>query len=106
MEILLKSVQKKFVSEKGRELEVLKKVGETINNEEFADYDYHDMIVLGDKEWKRRRFLRFRRFSKMFFDICCFFEISLKMQGLLSKIFEISKIFKDFLRYLLFFEIS
>ena len=28
MEILLKSVQKKFVSEKGRELEVLKKVGE------------------------------------------------------------------------------
>ena len=27
----------------------------TINNEEFADYDYHDMIVLGDKEWKRRR---------------------------------------------------
>ena len=36
MEILLKSVQKKFVSEKGRELEVLKKVRETINNEEFV----------------------------------------------------------------------
>ena len=27
----------------------------TINNEEFADYDYHDMIVLGDEEWKRQR---------------------------------------------------
>ena len=36
MEILLKSVQKKFVSEKGRELVVLKKVGDTINNEEFV----------------------------------------------------------------------
>ena len=36
MEILLKSVQKKFVSEKGRELEVLKKVKEKINNEEFV----------------------------------------------------------------------
>ena len=36
MEIFLKSIQKKFVSEKGRELEVLKKVRETINNEEFV----------------------------------------------------------------------
>ena len=27
----------------------------TINNEEFADYDYHDIIVLGNEEWKRRR---------------------------------------------------
>ena len=27
----------------------------TINNEEFADYDYHDMVLLGDEEWKKRR---------------------------------------------------
>ena len=27
----------------------------TINNEEFADYDYHDIVVLGDEEWKKRR---------------------------------------------------
>lgn len=36
MEIFLNSIQKKFVTEKGRELEVLKKVRETINNEEFV----------------------------------------------------------------------
>ena len=36
MEILLKSIQKKFVSEKGRELEVLKNVEEKILNEEFV----------------------------------------------------------------------
>ena len=35
MEIILKSIQKKFVSEKLIELEVLKNVEETINNEEF-----------------------------------------------------------------------
>ena len=36
MEILLKSIQKKFVSEKGKELEVLKNVEEKIFNEEFV----------------------------------------------------------------------
>jgi len=35
MEILLKSIQKNFISEKGIELKVLKNVEETINNEEF-----------------------------------------------------------------------
>lgn len=35
MEILLKSIQKNFISEKGMELKVLKNVEETINNEEF-----------------------------------------------------------------------
>ena len=36
MEILLKSIQKKFISEKGKELQVLKNVNELINNEEFV----------------------------------------------------------------------
>ena len=36
MEILLKSIQKKFISEKGKELEVLKNVEEKILNEEFV----------------------------------------------------------------------
>lgn len=36
MEILLKSINKIFVSEKGIQLEVLKKVEEKINNEEFV----------------------------------------------------------------------
>jgi len=35
MEILLKSIQKNFISEKGIELKVLKNVEEAINNEEF-----------------------------------------------------------------------
>tara|TARA_B100001146_G_C16101110_1_gene399449 strand:+ start:47 stop:811 length:765 start_codon:yes stop_codon:yes gene_type:complete len=36
MQIYLRSISKKFVSEKGRELEVLKKIEQTINNEEFV----------------------------------------------------------------------
>lgn len=35
MEIFLKSIQKKFISEKGREIQVLKNVDEVIKNEEF-----------------------------------------------------------------------
>jgi hypothetical protein len=26
-----------------------------INNTTYADYDYHDIVVLGDDEWKKRR---------------------------------------------------
>ena len=36
MQISLRSISKKFVSEKGRELEVLKTIEQTINNEEFV----------------------------------------------------------------------
>jgi len=36
MQIYLRSINKKFISEKGRELEVLKKIEQTINNEEFV----------------------------------------------------------------------